>query len=127
MDGFLWVEFESGYNSISAAAWQTAEEHGFHEDWTPEGKLCLIHSEISECLEAVRDTVEGYTPEGTPIGAAPNSDKIAALAEEEELADAIIRIMDYGRLRNLDVARAIRLKMDYNRTRPYQHGRAKGI
>lgn len=41
---------------------------------------------------------------------------------EAELADAVIRIMDYAHARSLDIAGAIIAKMGYNRTRPMRHG-----
>ena len=46
-------------------------------------------------------------PEGIPI----------------ELADAIIRICDTCGQYGIDLDRAIRLKMEYNKTRPYKHGK----
>ena len=42
-----------------------------------------------------------------------------------ELADVIIRIMDYARGKGLNVAEALVLKMEYNTTRPYKHGGKK--
>lgn|SRR3990167_7920614 len=77
-------------------------------------KLCLVHSEISEALEALRDdqnelwvTSQGK-PEGFPA----------------ELADAVIRIADLCGWMGIDLNDAIIRKMDYNKTRGYKHGRA---
>ena len=41
---------------------------------------------------------------------------------EEELADVIIRIMDYSQARNLRVAEAILAKIEYNEGRSEKHG-----
>ena len=42
---------------------------------------------------------------------------------EEELADVIIRILDYSAARNLRLWEAVRAKMAYNETRPVRHGK----
>lgn len=75
-------------------------------------QIALMHSELSECLEAMRDD--------------PNapSEKIPAFSKvEEELADAVIRIMDYCGGRDLDLLGAILAKMEYNEGRPHKHGK----
>jgi NTP pyrophosphatase (non-canonical NTP hydrolase) len=41
----------------------------------------------------------------------------------EELADTVIRIMDLAGSLRLDLADAIIKKIDYNRTRPHKHGK----
>lgn len=66
--------------------------------------LCLIHSEISECLEGVR--------KGLPDDHLPHRSM-----EEVELADALIRIFDYAAGYGLDLQGAYSDKMAYNATR----------
>lgn len=39
-----------------------------------------------------------------------------------EMADCIIRILDWSGKEGLDMDAIIREKMDYNKTRPYWHG-----
>lgn len=39
-----------------------------------------------------------------------------------ELADAVIRILDYCAYRGWDLENAIKIKMEFNSTRPYRHG-----
>lgn len=76
-------------------------------------RLSLIHSEISEALEAAR---KDY----------PASEKIPDIGNfEEELADAVICCMDLARRMELDLGRAIVKKVAYNSTRPYMHGGKK--
>ena len=43
---------------------------------------------------------------------------------EEELADAVIRIMDYAFGKDLDVAGAIVAKIEYNSDREFMHGKS---
>jgi len=64
--------------------------------------LCLVHSEVSEALEAYR---------------AGNQDELA-----EELADTVIRILDMSGHLNINLANAIWKKHQINKNRPYRHG-----
>lgn len=66
--------------------------------------LCLVHSEISEALEAHRkDLMDDKLPHRKGI--------------EVELADAIIRILDTSEGLGLDIAGAVQEKLEYNLTR----------
>ena len=104
---------------IAEDAFATAQEKGWYENGSPQipERLCLIHSEISEALEEFRkndDLRHTYSREkdGKPEGFLV------------EIADAIIRIGDMVEAEGLtdDLVRAIKLKMDFNRSRPYRHG-----
>lgn len=80
-------------------------------------KIALMHTELSEMLERVREV----GPDDAP---AP-SDKIPDFSgEEEELADLIIRALDYAGYFNLRITKAIYAKMAYNAGRPHKHGKA---
>lgn len=76
-------------------------------------KVALIHSEVSEALEALRDGHIHMTrgecgkPEGFVV----------------ELADAIIRIADVAGAMKLDLDAAIVAKVEYNTERPRRHGK----
>lgn len=66
--------------------------------------LCLIHSEISECMEGERkDLMDEKLP----------NRKMA----EVELADALIRIFDYAGAFGYDLNGAVIEKLIYNKTR----------
>ncbi len=64
--------------------------------------LCLVHAEVSECLEAYRRN---------------NSKGV-----EEELADIVIRVFDIAQANGIDLEQAIIKKHNYNKTRSYRHG-----
>ena len=42
---------------------------------------------------------------------------------EDEIADTVIRIFDMCEGFGIDLERHIELKLEYNRTRPYKHGK----
>ena len=79
-------------------------------------KLALIHSEVSEALEALRDgdlalriDLERGKPEGL----------------ESELADVLIRTLDLAEALGMDMGKTMSVKMAYNEGRPYKHGNRK--
>lgn len=73
--------------------------------------LALIHSEISEALEADRKNLM--------------DDKLShRTGLEVELADAVIRIFDMAGGLEMDLGGAIEEKLNYNTTRPHKHGKS---
>ncbi len=121
---------------LQAEAYQTAKDKGWHDQKRSAAEmLCLIHSEISECLEDLRDpNIEGMTAAGIgfkiegkmidPRGVysdkqKPNSKPIGPAIE---MADTVIRIWDLCASEGWDLSRALQIKMAYNKTRPHRHG-----
>lgn len=98
--------------SLCQLCFNMAKDKGWHD--SPRRPLeihALIHSEISEATEEVRNKKDSlYLIKEKPCG------------ELVELADAVIRIMDYCGLMNWDLGRVISDKLAYNSSRPYRHG-----
>jgi len=131
-------------NELAKEIHENAVEHGWWDEKRsfPE-ILALIHSEVSEALEEYRNGhgfTEIYFSENkcaesgglcVPDAAdeCPNDPTVCGAYRQGkpegipiELADVIIRILDWFGKENIDADMMIRLKMKYNKTRPYRHG-----
>lgn len=112
-------------NELAKKTWTIAEVKGWHEpqlhhrekvprDVSAAERIALIHSEVTEMLEALRDNpdpahyyieVDGK-PEGCPV----------------ELIDVIIRCFDFAVVYDIDLDNLFEAKCAYNTRREYRHG-----
>ncbi|UOE54937.1 MazG nucleotide pyrophosphohydrolase domain-containing protein [Cytobacillus oceanisediminis] len=90
-------------NELCKEAFETAKSKGWHDEPRETGTLlALIHSEVSEALEADRKG---------------DQENFA-----EELADVLIRIFDLCGAKEIDLDKAVTQKMERNKGRSYKHG-----
>ncbi len=95
-------------NELAKRIHATAKSKGFYDKPRSFGEvIALMHSELSEALEADRNGIQ----EG------------AKGCVSEEFADVIIRLLDTAEHMGFDMEKAISEKMSYNDTREYRHGK----
>lgn len=138
-----------GINDLAKEIHENAIAHGWwEEDPSFPEIIALCHSELSEALEeyrrgrpnlyfpcnagglCVEDRQEEHVycasrvcTKGDPDFCTARSNKPEGIAVE--MADCIIRILDWCGKEGIDIDRIIKIKHEYNKTRHYRHGGKK--
>lgn len=119
----------ASFHDVQYAVHKLAKEKGWWSKKRSDAELiALMHSELSEALEEIRDGkpaiyqvrngkvcgyddkwLEDVKPEGIAI----------------ELADCVIRILDMFGKKGWDLGQAIAIKHKYNMSRSWRHGGKK--
>jgi len=98
------------FNVNTSKGWHESQDRGPSSVDKKLSKQMLIVSEVAEMTEACRKPMKP-------------SEKIPEFTcEEEELADVVIRSMDYAEKEDLRLAEAVVAKLKYNSTRSHKHG-----
>lgn len=100
-------------NVLVQQAHEMSRLKGWHDDpRTPLEIHALVHSEIAEATECVREGAPAFAfdPAGKPLG------------EAVELADVVIRIADWFGTNGWNLNEVVTAKLLYNSTRSHRHG-----
>lgn len=130
-------------NQLAREIHKTAVEHGWWENPPSFGEVvALCHSELSEALEEYRNEnpMEWYECmdyecpcDGETCASWDHAENKCAYNRRKdkpegiavEMADCLIRILDWAAYAGVDMEGIVRRKMAYNNTRPYRHGGKK--
>lgn len=124
-------------NQLAEKIYEHNVRQGFYDGPFNVGeKLMFITSELSEALEADRrsENFDNFSEEQKTIvkniveKSSKENFKVHFEANikntfEDELADAIIRILDLCAYKKVDINWHIEQKMKYNKTRSFKHGK----
>lgn len=105
-------------NELADSIHQLAKSKGWHSFGETELQfvtrfIANLHGEASELWEAARNNQLHSACDKTP----------KLTCEEEEVADLLIRTLDFAAARGIDIDNAVKIKQEFNATRPHRHGK----
>lgn len=123
------MEENYNLNKLSQEIYNNNKEKGFWDKERNVGEiLMLITSELGEAMEAHRKG--RFAPleiiKNIKAGAISEEnffEKQVKDTHEDEIADALIRILDYCGGKNIDIDYFVKEKLNYNKTREKLHGK----
>ena len=120
MNDFIMVQSDTVHsiNHLCYLVTDWAQQKGWNEDDPQDltaklSAIALMHSELSEVVEAIRRKEQPAMDDKCP----------ELTGEAAELADVLIRIFHYCGKRGIDLGEAVRIKHAFNCSRPYKHGK----
>lgn len=123
-NGYELEQFVSVVDTVAEIVHNAQVAKGFYEDeptyemnidqalrYYKGNKLMLVVGEVTEAHEAIRKNIDKseHIPEYTAL--------------EEEIADTVIRLLDFAGYNKLRLGDAIKAKLIFNQGREYKHGK----
>lgn len=132
---FVNINMEAQFNELAKMIHADNVDRGFRDGDVDFGtRLMLIVSELSEALEADRKGKPMPNLSNWEMGKIDWTTKLTDSDADafrqsvkdtmpDEIADAIIRLLDLVGAIGIDIEAHMKLKLAYNRTRPFKHGK----
>ena len=125
-------EKELNIFKLQNEVWKVAEESGWHEKEISFGDfISNCHGELSEAFEIYKEKGASAVSVSTPfewlehVSHGVVDMKVVASIPTGipvELADVIMRILDFCEAHGIDMQGAIQDKLEFNKTREHRHG-----
>jgi hypothetical protein len=119
-EAFRQIQHEAHRNAVDHGFWhaKTAQTHGAE-------KIALMHSELSEALEAMRSGRWQDTPRPATAAEVEKFGRSTVVEEGvgSELADVVIRVLDLCGAAHIDLGALLLAKLEKNKGRPPMHGK----
>jgi NTP pyrophosphatase (non-canonical NTP hydrolase) len=118
----------NGINDSAKTILNNNIEKGFNNPNYNIGELLmLITSELGEAVESHRkgkfSDWESFYKDVNEIGEIESFKIHIKDTFEDEIADAVLRLLDLSARLNIDLEKHINSKVEFNKTRPYLHGK----
>ncbi len=123
------VNLTSNLTEFSKEIHQNNVDKGFYDKPVEVAThLMLITSELAEALEADRHSINAdrfsFSQELSENGDFPKAFKNHVKdSYEDEIADAVIRLLDHCGYKGIDIDWHVKQKLKYNKTREVRHGK----
>lgn len=107
-------------NQLAQRCYKQAEELGWYPEYgvrPPAQDLMLVVTELAEAVEEFRKpgATDFYFKRDENGNAKPEGYSV-------EIADAVIRLLEFAHYRGIDLDTVIDTKLAYNKTRGFRHG-----